>query len=228
MPTWGQLYFQEAVSPVILQTILLHDQAIVIITIVLTIVGYAIVVLIKNKFLHRNLLEAQKVEAAWTILPACTLLFLAVPSIRLLYLADEICQPSVTFKAIGHQWYWRYEYSDFQNVEFDSYIIPESDLKEGDFRLLEVDNRAVAPIRLEIRVIVTAADVIHAWTVPCLGVKVDAVPGRLNQVGFTAQQPGVYYGQCSEICGANHTFIPIAVEIVDNKSFINWITTFNQ
>jgi len=172
-------------------------------------------------------MEAQEIETIWTILPAIILLFLALPSLRLLYLTDELRQPGITLKAIGHQWYWRYEYSDFIDVEIDSYIVPVSDLSPGEFRLLEVDNRVVLPIHLEIRVLVTAADVIHSWTVPSLGVKVDAIPGRLNQLGFTIRQPGVFYGQCSEICGANHSFIPIAIESVNLKSFIKWITNFN-
>jgi len=189
-------------------------------------VGYAIYTLIINKYSHRYLIEAQQIETIWTILPAIILLFLALPSLRLLYLTDEVRQPRITLKAIGHQWYWRYEYSDFADIEFDSYIIPQSELSLGDYRLLEVDNRIVLPIILEIRVLVTAADVIHAWTIPALGVKVDAVPGRLNQLGFTINQPGVFYGQCSEICGANHSFIPISLESVNLKTFTNWIQSF--
>ena len=159
---------------------------------------------------------------------AFTLLFLAFPSLRLLYLMDEVSQPSVTVKTIGHQWYWRYEYRDFLNLEFDSYIIPTNDLDEGQFRLLEVDNRVVLPIGAEIRILVTSADVIHAWTIPSLGVKVDAIPGRLNQIGFISNRPGVFYGQCSEICGSNHRFIPIRVEFVNHSTFIIYQEAFCQ
>jgi cytochrome c oxidase subunit 2 len=179
-----------------------------------------------NKQVNRYIIEAQTVETVWTILPALILLVLALPSLRILYITDEVRQPSITVKTIGHQWYWRYEYTDFINVEIDSYMLPTSDLLPGDYRLLEVDNRIVVPIQLEIRILITAADVIHSWTVPALGVKVDAVPGRLNQIGFTTTQPGVFYGQCSEICGANHSFIPIAVEAINTKSFIRWISNF--
>jgi len=186
--TWGQLLFQDAASPIILQLISFHDHTLIILTLVLTVVGYAIYSLIINKLTNRYLIEAQQIETIWTILPAIILLFLALPSLRLLYLTDEVRQPRITLKAIGHQWYWRYEYSDFADVEFDSYIIPQSDLSIGDYRLLEVDNRIVLPINLEIRMLITAADVIHAWTIPALGVKVDAVPGRLNQLGFTINQ----------------------------------------
>lgn len=221
--TWGQLLFQDAASPIILQLISFHDHTLIILTLVLTVVRYAIYALIANKYTNRYLIEAQQIETIWTILPAIILLFLALPSLRLLYLTDEVRQPRITLKAIGHQWYWRYEYSDFADIEFDSYIIPQSDLAIGDYRLLEVDNRIVLPIILEIRILVTAADVIHAWTIPALGVKVDAVPGRLNQLGFTINQPGVFYGQCSEICGANHSFMPISLEAINLKSFTKWI-----
>jgi cytochrome c oxidase subunit 2 len=225
MAHWGQLIFQDAASPIILQIISFHDYSLVILTIVLSVVTYGIILLITNKYTSRVTRDAQQIETVWTILPAITLMFLAIPSLRLLYLTDEINSPSVTIKAIGHQWYWRYEYSDFPNIQFDSYIVPTSELRTGEYRLLEVDNRIVVPIQLEVRLLITAADVIHSWTIPSLGVKVDAIPGRLNQIGFTVNRPGVFYGQCSEICGANHSFIPIALEVVDTKSFINWTNT---
>lgn len=204
-----------------------HDHAILVLIIVITFVGYAIMALILNQLRCRNVIEAQEVETVWTILPAFVLLFLALPSLRLLYLIDEIAEPGVTVKAIGHQWYWRYEYSDFPAVEFDSYITPTAELETGQFRLLEVDNRTVLPTNIEVRVLVTAADVIHSWTVPALGVKADAIPGRLNQIGFIIQRPGLFYGQCSEICGANHRFIPIAVEAVNSSAFLRWIIKFS-
>jgi cytochrome c oxidase subunit 2 len=225
MAHWGQLIFQDAASPIILQIISFHDYSLVILTLVISIVVYGLILLITNKYTSRVTRDAQQIETVWTILPAITLIFLAIPSLRLLYLTDEINSPSVTIKAIGHQWYWRYEYSDFPNIQFDSYIVPTSELITGEYRLLEVDNRIVVPIQLEVRLLVTAADVIHSWTIPSLGVKVDAIPGRLNQLGFTVNRPGVFYGQCSEICGANHSFIPIAIEVVDTKSFINWTNT---
>lgn len=228
MSHWGQLAFQDAASPLILQLISFHDHAILIVTLVIVIVFYAFISLILNKFTRNNIFEAQEIETVWTILPAVTLLFLALPSLRLLYLIDEITNPSFTIKTIGHQWYWRYEYSDFFNIEFDSYITPTEDLKEGEFRLLEVDNRAVLPIQTEVRILVTAADVIHSWAIPALGVKIDAIPGRLNQLGLYISRPGVFYGQCSEICGANHSFIPIAIETVDFSSFTKWIRQFSE
>nr|CAJ57651.1 cytochrome oxidase subunit II [Drosophila gunungcola] len=147
---------------------------------------------------------------------------------RLLYLLDEINEPSVTLKSIGHQWYWSYEYSDFNNIEFDSYMIPTNELSTDGFRLLDVDNRIVLPMNSQIRILVTAADVIHSWTVPALGVKVDGTPGRLNQTNFFINRPGLFYGQCSEICGANHSFMPIVIESVPVNYFIKWISSNNS
>nr|QFZ89340.1 cytochrome oxidase subunit II [Metaphire sp. SC201001-04] len=227
MPHWGQTMFQDAASSVMLQLISFHDHTLIILTLVLTVVGYALTVLMFNKYVNRYILEAQTIETIWTILPALILLVLALPSLRILYITDEVSNPALTVKTIGHQWYWSYEYTDFLNVEMDSYMLQTDDLTPGDFRLLEVDNRIVVPMQLEIRMLITAADVLHSWAVPSLGVKVDAVPGRLNQIGFTTTHPGVFYGQCSEICGANHSFMPIAMEVVDSTSFMMWISKFN-
>lgn len=153
-------------------------------------------------------------------------MFIALPSLRLLYLLDEIRTPSLTLKTVGHQWYWSYEYSDFNSIEFDSYIIPQNELNNNNFRLLEVDNRIILPINLKIRILISAADVIHSWTIPSLGVKVDGTPGRLNQTNFLINRPGLFFGQCSEICGANHSFIPIVIERVNLNNFINWIKNY--
>lgn len=224
---WGQLLLQDAASPIILQLISFHDHTLIILTLVITVVTYAFIILILNKLSNRYLLEAQYIETVWTILPAIILLFLAMPSLRLLYLTDEVRTPNLTLKAIGHQWYWRYEYTDFLDIDIDSYIVPSTDLVRGQYRLLEVDNRVVLPIKTDIRILVTAADVIHAWTVPSLGIKVDAVPGRLNQLSVSINTPGIFYGQCSEICGANHSFIPICLESVNLKTFTKWLKTFN-
>ena len=223
MALWGQLGFQNAASPLIEQLILFHDHAIVILVIISSLVGYALFSLLIRSLTCRYLLEGQQIEIIWTIAPAIVLVFLALPSLRLLYLLDEINDPILTLKAIGHQWYWSYEYSDFTDIEFDSYISPSEELETGDFRLLEVDHRVVVPIESSIRILISRADVIHSWAIPALGVKVDAIPGRLNQTSFIITQPGIFYGQCSEICGANHSFMPIVVESVNLKTFINWI-----
>jgi cytochrome c oxidase subunit 2 len=228
MPTWGHLGLQDRASPLIEQLIFFHDHAIVVLILITTLVGYIISTLFFNTFTNRFLLEGQTIEIVWTVLPALILIFIALPSLRLLYLLDEVNNPSVTLKTIGHQWYWRYEYSDFLQVEFDSYIIPSNELPEDGFRLLDVDNRTVLPINTQIRVLISAADVIHSWTVPALGVKADAIPGRLNQVSFLINRPGLFYGQCSEICGANHRFMPIVIERVSVNSFLNWISSSRE
>nr|YP_001718389.1 cytochrome c oxidase subunit II [Loxocorone allax]BAG12574.1 cytochrome oxidase subunit II [Loxocorone allax] len=228
MSSWGMLNFQDSASPLMEQLIYFHDHAMLVVMMITTLVGYAMITLMKNKFLCRTLLESQQIEVIWTILPAIVLIFLALPSLRLLYLLDEVSNPLITFKAVGHQWYWSYEYSDFLNLEFDSYMIPEDELLKGDYRLLEVDHRAVVPMGCNVRALITSADVLHSWTVPSLGVKIDAVPGRLNQLSFLINRPGVFYGQCSEICGANHSFMPIVLEAVSLESFINWVLEFSN
>lgn len=188
-------------------------------------VGYIILRIVYRTYINRSLLENQLIEIVWTVLPAIILLFIAFPSLRLLYLLDEVRTPNLTIKVVGHQWYWRYEYSDFNNVEFDSYLLSEDILSGSRFRVLEVDNRTVVPYGCQIRVLVTAADVIHSWTIPTLGVKVDAVPGRLNQLGFLVERTGLLFGQCSEICGANHRFIPITMECISTVKFLSWLLT---
>lgn len=225
MSTWANLGLQDSASPLIEQLTFFHDHTIIILFIITVIVSYIIVSIFLNSYVNRFLLHGQTIEIIWTILPAIVLLFIALPSLRLLYLLDEINTPSITLKSIGHQWYWSYEYSDFLNIEFDSYIVPLNDLPIDGFRLLDVDNRVVIPIDSQIRILVTAADVIHSWSVPSLGVKVDGTPGRLNQTNFLVNRPGLFYGQCSEICGANHSFIPIVIESVPVYTFIKWINS---
>nr|QNH82869.1 cytochrome c oxidase subunit II [Euroleon nostras] len=223
MATWSNFSLQNSASPLMEQLTFFHDHTLLILTMITILVGYLLATLFFNNFINRFLLEGQTIEIIWTILPAVTLIFIALPSLRLLYLLDEIGNPSITLKAIGHQWYWSYEYSDFMNVEFDSYMIPTTDLVNNGFRLLDVDNRTMLPMNSQVRVLVTAADVLHSWTVPALGVKIDATPGRLNQTNFFINKPGLFFGQCSEICGANHSFMPIVLESIPMKPFINWI-----
>lgn len=225
MSTWAHLGLQDGNSPLIEQLIFFHDHSLVVLIMITVLVVYLITTLFFNKLINRYLLEGQLLEVIWTILPAITLVFIALPSLRLLYLLDEVGTPRLTLKTIGHQWYWSYEYSDFQDVEFDSYMIPTNELPLEGFRLLDVDNRVVLPFNTQVRLLVSAADVIHSWTVPVLGVKIDGVPGRLNQTSFFISRPGLFYGQCSEICGANHSFIPIVLESVNMESFINWVNT---
>nr|QTC08216.1 cytochrome c oxidase subunit II [Chauliodes pectinicornis] len=225
MATWSNINLQDSASPLMEQLTFFHDHTLLILIMITILVGYLMTTLFFNKFTNRLLLEGQTIEIIWTILPAITLIFIALPSLRLLYLLDEISDPSITLKSIGHQWYWSYEYSDFMNVEFDSYMIPYNEMPLSGFRLLDVDNRIVLPMLSQIRILVTAADVLHSWTIPSLGVKIDATPGRLNQSSFFINRPGLFYGQCSEICGANHSFMPIVIESISTNSFIKWIKT---
>lgn len=228
MATWAQLGLSNSASPLIEQLIFFHDHAILILILITTLVGYFIITLIFNSFINRYLLDGQMIEIIWTVLPAVILIILALPSLRLLYLIDETTEPSITLKTVGHQWYWSYEYSDFNDIEFDSYIIPTNSLNEGEIRLLEVDNRVVLPYLTQIRLLVRAADVIHSWTIPTIGVKADAIPGRLNQLNLLFNRPGIFYGQCSEICGANHSFIPIRIEAISPSDFLNWIKQYSS
>nr|AFV07505.1 cytochrome oxidase subunit II [Nycterophilia parnelli] len=227
MTTWMNFNTQDSASPLMEQLIFFHDHSLMILIMITTLVSYMMSTLFFNKLINRNLLHGQTIEIIWTILPAIILLFIAFPSLRLLYLLDEINEPMITLKTIGHQWYWKYEYSDFNNVEFDSYMIPSNELSLNSFRLLDVDNRVVLPMNTQIRMLVTAADVIHSWTIPSLGVKIDATPGRLNQISFMINRPGLFFGQCSEICGANHSFMPIVIESIPLKYFIKWINNMN-
>nr|QXT44351.1 cytochrome c oxidase subunit 2 [Aderitotermes cavator] len=228
MTTWLNLTLQDSASPIMEQLIYFHDHALMIMLMILTSVFYTMISIIQNKQTSRFILEGQMIETVWTIAPAIILVFIAMPSLRLLYLMDEIHNPVLTLKTVGHQWYWSYEYSDFTKLEFDSYMVQQEDLQTNTFRLLDTDNRVVLPMNSPIRMIVTAADVLHSWTVPSLGVKTDATPGRLNQVSFSINRPGILYGQCSEICGANHSFMPIAIESVSTNQFINWVSKMSE
>nr|AAQ01631.1 cytochrome c oxidase subunit II [Percus patruelis] len=223
MATWSNLNLQDAASPLMEQLMFFHDHTMMILIMITMLVGYLMMTLSYNKYTNRYLLEGQTIEVVWTILPAITLVFIALPSLKLLYLLDEISNPSMTLKSLGHQWYWSYEYSDFKNIEFDSYMTPIDEMKNYNFRLLDVDNRVVLPFNTQIRILVTATDVIHSWTIPSLGVKIDATPGRLNQTNFLMNRSGLFYGQCSEICGANHSFMPIVIESVPTDTFVQWI-----
>nr|UPO67407.1 cytochrome c oxidase subunit II [Dryophytes andersonii] len=217
-----QLGFQDAASPIMEELLHFHDHALMAVFLISALVLYIITTLMSTKLSNTNTIDAQEIEMVWTIMPAIILIVIALPSLRILYLMDEMSNPDITVKAIGHQWYWSYEYSDFADLNFDSYMIPSKDLLPGQFRLLEVDNRMVTPVGMATRTLITADDVLHSWAVPSLGVKTDAIPGRLSEASFLVSRPGVYYGQCSEICGANHSFMPIVVESLPIKEFLDW------
>lgn len=226
MITWAQWGLQDALSPVIEEFIFFHDFAIIVLTFITMFVGVVIVKTLSNKVLALNLLEGQIIESIWTLLPARILIQVAIPSLILLYILDEGFHAQVTVKAVGHQWYWSYEYSELWGdkavVEIEAYILPCVNIENNGFRLLDVDNRVTLPYGVTIRILVTSRDVLHAWAVPSLGTKADASPGRLNQLNFIRYRPGVYFGQCSEICGANHRFIPICVEFISPLDYFWW------
>lgn len=226
MSTWSQLNLQDAFSPVMEEFIYFHDFTNIILLFILTFVGSVLARIIVNKIIHKSLLEGQILECIWTLIPALILIQIALPSLVLLYTLEEYRRDKgISLKATGHQWYWSYEYPELRaNSEvkrFDAYMVPEKDLEIGEFRLLETDNRVNLPRQIPIRILVTRADVLHAWAIPSLGLKVDAVPGRLNQLRVEMNAVGVFYGQCSEICGANHRFMPIAVQFLNMDDWVN-------
>nr|AML26095.1 cytochrome c oxidase subunit II [Staphylinidae sp. BMNH 1274257] len=228
MATWKTLTIQDSASPLMEQLMFFHDHTLMILLMITVMVSYIMISLFFNSYNYRFLLEGQMIELIWTILPAITLIFIALPSLRLLYLLDEINNPLITIKTIGHQWYWSYEYTDFKNIEFDSYMIPTNEMNLFNFRLLDVDNRIAVPFNSQIRMLITAADVLHSWTIPSLSIKLDATPGRLNQLTFYINRTGIFFGQCSEICGANHSFMPIVLESISPNYFIKWINKMSN
>src|SRR5690606_12848505 len=163
------------------------------------------------------------VEVLWTVVPVVILVGIAIPSFKLLYYLDRVEEADMTIKVIGRQWYWTYEYPDHGNFAFDSNMIPEDQIQPGQLRLLEVDNRIVLPVDTNVRILVTASDVLHSFAVPAFGIKKDAVPGRINETWVRVDREGVYYGQCSELCGVNHAYMPIAVEVVSKERFAEWV-----
>jgi len=225
-----QFGLQDPARPVAEGIIRFHHNLMFVLVLVVVFVGWMMFTILHrfNAEKHpvaRNVVHGSVLEIVWTLIPAVILMVIAVPSFALLYSIDEVVDPRVTVKVVGHQWYWRYEYSDYEGegINFDSYLVPEDELGIGDFRLLEVDNRVVLPVDTHIRLVVTAADVLHRWSVPSFGIKMDACPGRLNQASVFIERPGVYYGQCSEICGVNHGFMPIAVEGVRLEDYVRWV-----
>lgn len=233
-----QINFQDPATPLAEGIIDIHHHIfffLIIVFVAVVWVLYKIVIdfwyNVNSKMLfllsHLRVTHHTLLEIIWTIVPTIILYLIAVPSFYLLYSIDEILDPSITLKAIGHQWYWSYEYSDykmdFDVINYDSYMLPEDELELGQLRLLEVDNPVVLPINTHVRLLVTATDVLHCWAVPSLGVKIDAVPGRLNQASIYLKRLGTFYGQCSEICGVNHGFMPIVVKSVRLENYISWI-----
>ena len=230
-----QTGFQDPATPVMEGIINLHNDIMFFLIVIGVLVGW---VLFRTCAGYDESLNATPskvvhgttIEIVWTITPALVLMIIAVPSFALLYAMDEIIDPAITLKIVGHQWYWSYEYSDYcadgsEPIAFDAYMLPEEDLEPGNLRLLEVDNRVVLPVDTHVRLIITAADVLHCWAMPSFGVKMDACPGRLNQTSVFIKREGTYYGQCSEICGVNHGFMPIVVDAVSLEDYVRWVSS---
>ena len=229
-----QMNFQDAASPVMEGIINLHHDLMFFITFIL----FFVLVVMARTLIYFNdnspyagiassVVHGTTIEIIWTVIPSLILIVVALPSFALLYSIDEMIDPALTIKCVGHQWYWSYEYGDFESqlgvINFDSYMIPEDELEIGELRLLEVDNRVVLPLNTHIRVLVTAADVLHSWAVPSLGIKLDACTGRLNQTSVFILRNGVFFGQCSEICGVGHANMPIVVEAVTSNKYVKWL-----
>ncbi|HXN44619.1 MAG TPA: cytochrome c oxidase subunit II [Xanthobacteraceae bacterium] len=227
-PTPWQTGLQDAGSPV-MENIIWFHRLLLIVTTLITVVVLALLVWVMVRFNQRAHPEPSRtthqtsVEVAWTVIPIAILVFIAVPSFRLLFLEQNIPPADVTVKATGKQWYWSYGYPDQGKFEFDSLMIQDKDLKPDQLRLLSVDNAMVVPVNKVVRVQVTASDVIHSFAVPSFGIKIDAIPGRLNETWFKATKEGIYYGQCSELCGKNHAYMPIAVRVVSDSDFNAWL-----
>ena len=236
-PEAWQLWIQDPATGLHEGMIFFHNYIMLFVVFIGVLVFFALEQIIKNfneessKKAPQTFTHSSVLEIVWTVFPALLLLLMAVPSFSLLYSLDELINPAITLKIVGHQWYWSYEYSDFAystlfslgRLNFDSYMISTPELTEGALRLLEVDNRVILPINTHIRLLVTAADVLHSWAVPSFGIKVDACPGRLSQASLFIKREGVYYGQCSEICGVNHGFMPIVVKSVETPSYVFWV-----
>lgn len=223
MCTWSIINLQDSNSPTIENLIFFHNYSLLILLIITVNIIYIIGFLLINKLTNKFIIQNQIIEIIWTLIPITILIFIAFPSLKILYLTDELNSPILSIKIIGHQWYWSYEYSDFKDINFNSYIITLDNIKNFNFRLLDVDNNLVIPFNTPTRLIISSSDVIHSWTIPSLGVKIDSIPGRINQTTIQINRPGILYGQCSEICGINHSFIPIVIESTSNNLFIQWI-----
>lgn len=219
---------QPAASPIMERITSFHDLLLWIISLIVLFVLALLAYACWRFSEQRNPVPSRRshntvLEIVWTAVPVLILVIIAIPSFKLLYYEDVVPESELTVKATGHQWYWSYEYPDNGNFTFDAYMVSSEELQPGQHRLLETDNRIVVPVNTNVRIQTTATDVIHSWAVPSLGIKIDAIPGRLNEMWINVERPGVYYGQCSELCGVNHGFMPIAVQAVTKEEFDAWV-----
>jgi len=232
-PSPWEVGLQDAASPVMADIIGFHTFVFWIIT-AITIFVLVLLLIIMIRFNARanptpsRTTHNTPIEVVWTIVPVIILVLIAIPSFRLLFTELDVPTPDITVKATGKQWYWSYAYPDNGNFEFDSLMVADKDLKQGDLRLLTVDNEMVVPVNKVVHVLVTGADVIHSFAVPSFGIKIDAVPGRINDTWFKATATGIFHGQCSELCGKNHAFMPITVRVVNDSDFTAWAAQAKQ
>ena len=226
MSVWGQLGFQEGISVIIELINYFHDYIIIILIIILTFVTYIFVYVLTSTRLDKYTVDSHSLETIWTIVPIVILCFIAFPSLYLLYLIEDVSSPSLSIKVVGHQWYWEYQYSNsWLSESFDSYILQDVTSVRRLYHALDVDNRLILPTSVNLLFLVTSADVLHSWTIPSLGIKTDAIPGRLNSLISIRSFSGIYYGQCREICGSNHRYIPIVLEFVPARVYASTINT---
>lgn len=223
---WNSYFFQNIINFTWKEFDWFHDFTIIFIIFILFSVGGILIYIIFTNWIFKEFIENSFLELIWTFFPIIILINIGLYRIIILYNHEIEKKTFISLKVTGHQWYWSYDYSDFKNIEFDRYILPLQDLKKGEIRLLEVDNNIVVPFNTENRFIVRSADVLHSWTIPVIGVKIDANPGRLNIISFKSLNIGLFYGQCREICGANHSFIPICLEVSSMFHFKNWVISY--
>jgi cytochrome c oxidase subunit 2 len=232
-PKNWQLGFQNPASTGMEEIVWFHDYMLLPITTAITVFVLFLILYACVKFrASKNKVASTTshnttIEVLWTLIPCLILIVLAVPSFKLLYEQDTIPKAEVTIKATGYQWYWGYEYPD-ENIGFDSYMVDEKDLKANQPRLLTVDNEIYVPVNKVVKVLITADDVLHAWALPSFGVKRDAIPGRINETWFKAEKTGTFYGQCSELCGIKHAFMPITVNVVTDEEYATWLNDAKQ
>ena len=224
-----QLSFQEPATDLMSDIISFHSYILmpIITGISLLVLGLLLYIMFKFNS-KRNVVASTTthntvIEILWTVIPVILLIIIAIPSFRLLYVSETIPKADLTIKAIGNQWYWTYEYPDYEDIVFDANMLLENELSDPKLRLLETDTQIVVPVNKVVKLQITSADVLHAWTIPAFGVKMDAVPGRLNETWFKANKEGIYYGQCSELCGPKHAFMPINVKVVSESEFNDWL-----
>nr|WLE65459.1 cytochrome c oxidase subunit II [Aphidius gifuensis]WLE65485.1 cytochrome c oxidase subunit II [Aphidius gifuensis]WLE65511.1 cytochrome c oxidase subunit II [Aphidius gifuensis]WLE65524.1 cytochrome c oxidase subunit II [Aphidius gifuensis]WLE65550.1 cytochrome c oxidase subunit II [Aphidius gifuensis] len=226
MLNWYMFNFQDTNSYIMTLMTYFHDFIMMILFMIMIFIIYIMSWFFFNKFINRQIMHNQLLELVWTLIPMLILVFMAVPSLKILYMVEEIINPFMTLNILGHQWYWSYEYVDFKNLSFDSFMIQDNFIDLGNYRLLEVDNHLIIPYNMNIRFLVSSVDVIHSWAISSLGIKVDATPGRVNQIMSNLNRVGIFYGQCSEICGLNHSFMPIVLESTNLLFFFNWVKNF--